>query len=289
MARRNDADPVTDVAVLNRFFPHIMPRRCDAMVFFDVDLDVTEALQYVRSKKKSARENDVTVRLFNVILAALARTMAERPRLNRFIANYQYWQRRELSFNFIVKQDMTDEAPERNVIVKFLPGMTFDDISEVMDRAIKAAWYDDVSKDEAAVKFLLRLPKFLIRLAMKGLGWMDRHGLVPASLRDTDGVHVSAFVANLGSIDIANPPHHHLYEWGTTSVFMTIGKVHRTKILDENDQERIQDTLQLSFTVDERIAEGFYFIKSMKLLRSFVENPSLLDEPLVFADPHIRR
>ncbi|MBC8452243.1 MAG: 2-oxoacid:acceptor oxidoreductase, partial [Spirochaetes bacterium] len=88
----------------------------------------------------------------------------------------------------------------------------------------------------------------------------------------------TSFIANLGSINIPNPPYHHLYEWGTTSLFLTLGRLHRTTILDENDNEFIKDTIQLGITIDERIAEGFYFMKALRILQEHLENPELLED-----------
>ncbi len=277
MRKRNDATIVRDVSIFNRFFPYMMKRRCDSLLYFNIEVDVTNAIRYTRQKKKKARGKDVTVRLFNVLMAGLVRTIALRPALNRFIYNYDFWQRNELSFNFVVKREMTDESPERNVVIKFTPDMTFDEISDIMHNAIQHAWYDDVSEDEKTIKLLLSLPKFITNAVVAFMKWLDKIGCYPKSLRDSDGVHVSAFIANLGSIDIPYPPHHHLFEWGTTSLFVVLGKVHRKKVLGENDEEEIRDVMELGFTIDERIAEGFYFIKSMKIFKNLLENPEELD------------
>ena len=36
--------------------------------------------------------------------------------------------------------------------------------------------------------------------------------------------------------------------------------------------------VELGITVDERIADGFYFIKSMKLLEEIFKDPKMLEE-----------
>ena len=47
----------------------------------------------------------------------------------------------------------------------------------------------------------------------------------------------------------------------------------------ENDQVVFKDGVELNMTVDERIADGYYFSKSMKILQYFLQNPELLDRP----------
>ena len=48
----------------------------------------------------------------------------------------------------------------------------------------------------------------------------------------------------------------------------------------ENEQVVFKDAVKLGFTVDERIADGYYFSKSIKMLKLFLENPELLERPL---------
>ncbi len=275
MARRNDATRVDDIKIYNRMFPYLMPRRNDSLVFYTLEVEMTNAVSYIREKNRAAGSKQY--RLFDVILAALVRTVALRPSLNRFIADYEYWQRDEISFNFVVKTSMSLDAPERNAIVRFEPGMAFDEIASITNDAIDEARTSDESGDETVIKALLKLPKPLLKLVFRNLRRLDRKGRYPHALREVDGLHVSAFIANLGSINIANPPLHHLYEWGTTSIFLTIGKMHRKRLLDDDDHEIIKDTLELGITIDERIAEGFYFMRAIKLFQQCLEHPEVLD------------
>ncbi len=276
MPKRNDATLVKDIKIFNRMFPYLMPKRSESLVYFYMEIDMTNAVNFIRQKNKDCGEK--RYRLFDVILAAMTRTFALRPALNRFIANYDYWQRNELSFNFVVKKELSDDAPERNAIVKFQPEMNFEEIAEIVRDAIDTARESEESEDEATIKFFLKLPKFLLKFAVGRLKKMDEKGRYPKALSEVDGLHVSAYVANLGSINISNPPFHHLYEWGTTSLFITMGKMHRKRMLDENDNEYIKDTMELGITIDERIAEGFYFMKALKELQTHIENPELLEE-----------
>ncbi|MCK5155014.1 MAG: 2-oxoacid:acceptor oxidoreductase [Spirochaetales bacterium] len=276
MPKRNDAVPVTDLKLFNRIFPYLMKRRCDSLVYYKFDIEMTNAVHFIQKKNREADERKY--RIFDLIMAAMTRTIALRPGLNRFISDYEYWQRNEISFNFIVKKDLHEDSPEHKTIVKFEEDMNFEEVAAIMRQAINSAMRDEEYDDESLIRFLLRLPKWLLKIAVLIMKRWDRKGRLPKRIRDVDGLHVSAFIANLGSINIPNPPYHHLYEWGTTSFFVTLGKLHRIKILDENDNEYIKDTIQLGITIDERIAEGFYFMKAMRILREHLENPELLEE-----------
>jgi hypothetical protein len=277
MPKRNDAQHIKNIKIFNKMFPYLMPKRTESLVYFTFELDMSEAVSFIRNKNREA--GDKKYRLFDVILAALARTFTLRPGLNRFISHYEYWQRNEISFNFVVKKDLTEDAPERNAIIRFEPEMTFGDIADLVGTTIEHLRTSDESSDESVIKFFLKLPKWFLKLAVGLLKKLDEHGRYPKALRDVDGLHVSAYVANLGSINISNPPLHHLYEWGTTSVFVTIGKMHRKRIFNDQNIEQIKDTLELGITIDERIAEGFYFMKAIKLLQYFIEHPEELEKP----------
>ena len=131
---------------------------------------------------------------------------------------------------------------------------------------------------DAAIDFFLKFPKFLLKTAVLLISFLDRHGIAPKALRDADGLHATVFLANLGSINLPSSPHHHLYEWGTTSIFLTMGMLRRKRVYDENGERSYIDAMDIGVTVDERITDGFYFIKSMHLFQDYLNNPERLME-----------
>ena len=42
----------------------------------------------------------------------------------------------------------------------------------------------------------------------------------------------------------------------------------------------MREALRIGLTVDERIADGIYFAKSVMLVKKLLENPELLDLPI---------
>ena len=275
MKKRNDAVRVTDIPIYNRIYPYLMKRRSEAMVFYTLNADMTQAVSYIRSRNRAAKENKY--HLFDFIMAALTRTFALKPKLNRFISNCSHWQRNGISFTFVVKQEYSENGAERNAVVSFDPDMVFEEVAAIMRKTISSVRNDDEADEEKLLKTLFKLPKWMLLLFIRLLRCLESIGRYPKSLSAIDGLHASAFVANLGSINIPNPPYHHLYEWGTTSIFITFGKLHRSKVITEGGIEQIIDSIAFGVTVDERIAEGFYFMKAMKLFRFYLEHPHLLD------------
>ncbi|MFA5468814.1 MAG: 2-oxo acid dehydrogenase subunit E2 [Sphaerochaetaceae bacterium] len=278
MKWRNDATYVADIIPYKRIFPYIMPRRADSLVYHKFAINMTEGVKFVK-KMNREQPGEHQYRVFELFLAAMLRTIAMRPHLNRFLMNYETWQRNELSLNFVVKEDYTDEAPEHSAILYFEPDMIFTEFATIINKNIedsRAGGRDN--ETDRAIEFFLHFPKIILRMLVAIIGFIDRRGIAPKALRDADGLHCTAFVANLGSINLQSSPHHHLWEWGTTSIFVTMGKLQRRRIVDEEGNRTFEDTMDIGVTLDERIADGFYFIKTMQLLQDYLDSPEKLME-----------
>ena len=60
---------------------------------------------------------------------------------------------------------------------------------------------------------------------------------------------------------------------------MTIGEKHLAPYYDAEGNVTMRETLKLGITLDERIADGYYYSKSIRLLKHFLQNPELLELP----------
>ncbi len=288
--RRNDAKQVFDIPLYNNIFPFLLKRRCDSLVFHTLKLDITNTVNYVR--EYNASKPEIRMKFFYVLVAALMRTLAVRPELNRFIANRRYWQRNDLSMSFVIKADFTDESPETSTTLYFKPDMTLNEYAEKLNESIKGIKESkDKTEADSWIGAIRHLPKWLILLFINLVKCFDRMGILPQVIRDADGLHASAFVSNLGSIGIeGGSPHHHLYEWGTTSIFVTIGGLERVKEFDSDGKlTGCREKVEIGMTVDERISSGFYFVKSMQILQEYLNNPSLLEEKPILPPPNLSK
>ena len=114
------------------------------------------------------------------------------------------------------------------------------------------------------------MPRWLFRIVVRVLKWLDYHGWVPSSLCNNDSNYATILLSNLGSIK-CDSCYHHLNNYGTNSIVITIGTIKENKG---------KYTVDISATLDERIADGFYFAKSIKLAQHIILNPNLLEEKL---------
>jgi len=74
--------------------------------------------------------------------------------------------------------------------------------------------------------------------------------------------------------------YHHLANWGTNSFFVVIGEKKPMPFVTEDGKVEVRQGMEIGMTIDERIADGFYFAKSIKLFKTIIENPELLDKEI---------
>lgn len=169
-------------------------------------------------------------------------------------------------------KSMSDDAPLATVKRRVPHAETFATLIADLDGGIAEAKSDKKSTIDKELGVLLKLPGFVLLFLLVVMKRLYAWGLAPRSLVDTDPLYTSAFVANLGSIKI-DAAYHHLYEHGTCPLFVTIGQVtHVPAVVDGALVAR--PTVTLRYTFDERVEDGLYCARALKLLAEHVEDPA---------------
>ena len=276
---RRDAVWVRDIDPMHAYMAYLMPNRCEAEVFMRAQVDVTDLRAYIA--QKNAADAAYKTTLFHAILMATAKTVYCRPLLNRFLSGRRFYQRRDITLSFVAKKGFTDDAAEKLMIPKAREDDTLSDITRRVVEDVRTARSEEADEGGAdgALTFLKKLPRWMMGIVMAALRFMDRHDLIPASLTKVDPSYTTATLSNLGSIH-CDAVYHHLNNFGTSSILMTIGEVHRQRVAIEGGGEEWRDVLELGVTLDERIADGVYFARSINLLKHYLAHPQLLDRPL---------
>ena len=188
-----------------------------------------------------------------------------------------------ISFSFVVKRAFTDRAEEALVIMKMREDSDLSPIEQVYTKVKKEViGIKKENKEDKTVNvigILTRIPRFLLRFVAKLLFWLEYHGWLPSFLEKIDPYHSTCFISNLGSIKMT-ASYHHLVDWGTNSFFLIIGEKKWKPVFQQDGSYQMRELLPLGFTIDERIADGFYFANSIKILRYILTHPEILDEPL---------
>ena len=242
--------------------PYIMKTRVEGAVYLRVEIDVTNAFALI---EKLSREG-VDIHLFHILMTAFLRVLVEKKKMNRFVVNKRLFQHNDLSQSFVIKKDFSEEGDESVAKIYFSPE---DKLLEVSEKIIsKVDRLRKEKKNESNVLFRLGAGSHLFLTLLEfSLRQLNKYGLLLKSYIELDPLFASVFVANLGSLRLS-APYHHLYEWGTVSTFIVIGKVRATP--------EGKKTVNLAVTLDERIGDGFYFASALNLLQEYVENPERL-------------
>lgn len=257
----------------------LYPNRCDNEAYINETIEMAPIRAYV--EKKNAEEGTLfNYTPFHIIVTALLKTLTLRPKMNRFIANRLMYQRNEISVSFVVKKLFTDEAEEALAIIKGKAEDTINTIHEQLYKQISAG-KNEGAQDQSSKEMELfsRFPVRLVRLVVRFICWLDRIGKCPRSLVETDPYYTSCVVSNVGSIKLGSG-YHHLTNWGTCSLFCLMGAIKEVPLLKEDGTLDSHEVVNIGLTVDERLADGVYYSKSVRLLKHLLANPELLELPL---------
>ncbi|MDA8411930.1 MAG: hypothetical protein M0001_16265 [Treponema sp.] len=257
----------------NAILPYIMKGRNASAVYFGKDIEVENAMRYVHRKNAESSANRFS--LFGVILAAGARTFFEKPDLNRFIKGKAMYAHRETSFSFVVKKRLNEDAAESISKVSFEATDTIFEMMDKINAGIDFSKSDQKGSDDLEMEIAHRIP-FGKAILTSAFRFLDRLNIAPSSMLRADPLYTSAFFANLGSIGL-DAPFHHLYEWGSASVFVVLGRTFQKEVRTGEGSSVRRTHIGLRATVDERISEGIYFAHAAALFQRYVMKPELLE------------
>lgn len=252
----------------------LKPRRCDADVFINTPIDVTNLVDYVNKRKKKGDK----ITYFHAFLLALAKTIYNRPKLNRYVKNRHMYEHTNVSISFVAKVEFEDDSEEVMLIIDVAPDDNIDTISKKISDQISILRSKKFEKKGAngVLDTLGAMPNIL-RVPLVGtLKWMDEKGILPKSLQEDDIYFSSAIVTDIGSLK-SDSIYHNNTNFGTASSITSIGVIQDDeKIVD--GKEVIYKSAKFGINFDERVADGFYMIKAFKILEYIIENPKLLED-----------
>ncbi len=274
---RKDGTLLRNLDSMHFIVPLLYPNRCDNEAFISERIDLTNLNAYL--EKKNHGDPKYPLKLFYMIVAAAGKACLLRPKMNRFIANKNMYQRNELTAAFVVKKEFSDNGAEALAKLRFEPGDTIDSIKEKIVAQITSGRSQKADSSTESMDMFNRMPRFLSKFIVWVVTRLDVHGWVPSSLIETDPYYCTVVLTNLGSIKL-HAGYHHLTNWGTNSVFIIVGEKKKRPFFDEDGNCEMRDSIDLGLTVDERIADGYYFSKTVRLLKKLLEDPELLEQTL---------
>lgn len=264
--RLRNTDPMYTVAA------QIMNKRVDAMNMITIDIPYDPMQNYLNEKRKQG----INLSHMAIIVAAYLRTAAEYPQLNRFIVNSKAYARNEWAIAMVVLKGGEADNGTMSKMYFENTDTIFDVDKKINDYVTANRETPEKNGTEKIIKFLLSVPG-LLRWGVRLFKLLDRYGLLPKFIIDMSPFHNSLVISNLISIR-TNHIYHHCYEFGTTSVFITMGNL-REVPKRKNGEIIFERSIPLGVVMDERICSGSYFAMAFRKMRKYLKNPELLELP----------
>jgi hypothetical protein len=264
--------------------PHVMQTRDESVGYLNIQFDLTETMPFIKKLNEEAGHDKKTrFTLFHVLLTAMVRTISLYPHLNRFISGRKYWQRNRLNMSFVVKKQLTAYAKETFAKMDFDPYSTVESIRKQVHDHIHVARSDAGNETEDHTDDFGKLPRWVLRIALKLINFLEYYGWMPKSMIEPDPLYCSVVLANLGSVGLQGQILHHIFNYGNASLFIVVGKIHKVPVvveIDGKDEIVVREIVDIGVTIDERISEGLYYMLALKKVQHLVEHPEeLLERP----------
>jgi len=269
---RRDARRIKMPAMM-RLLTYLTERQ-DADVYINRKIDVTDLVKYM----KKTKEKDSSITYFHAFSIALAKVVYNRPKLNRYIINHKCYERHDVILTFTAKVNYSDDAKEVMSLIKVDKKDNIFSISEKIKRKVESFRKNNKQNStDDSLDFLDKFPGWMLKYIIAPIvKFMDRHDLLPASLNNDLLYNSTAILSNLGSIK-CGAIYHHLTNFGTNSILVTIGDIHKEPMVMENGKIEVRDVVEFGIVLDERIADGVYFSKAVNLLDYILKHPETLE------------
>lgn len=280
---RKDGRLIKETKGLQGIMPHLFSKRTEAEVCLMDKFDVTELLKYIDRKNEEykAAGIDVKLTLFHCVVAGVTKMIKERPLLNRFIQGRRIYERYDVSLSFVAKRRFTDHSEEALMVLVPKETDTINEIAKKIVGDVRETRKSEVATGgvDEIMTTLAKLPMPILAFVVGFVKFLDFWGHNLDAITEGDPNYTTVLLSNLGSIKCP-AVYHHLNNYGTNSLMITIGTIHKEELIMPDGSKEIRDVVDFSATLDERIGDGFYFARSLKLVKHIFANPELLERPL---------
>ena len=266
MARKGHK--VKDVTGMQNILFDLKPNRSESEVYMNSDVDVTEFVKYI----KKLKEKNEGVTFFHGFVHIMGKVIYQYPYLNRFVQNRTLFEHDEVSIAFVAKAEFNDKSEEFMTCLPIGKDDTILDVSKNLKERIDKirdkksnANTDGANNVVDKIGHIWRpFRSFIVGI----LKWWDKVFGLPGSIADENIYYSSLVVSNLGTFKVPGI-YHNLANLGTSSGLATFGEIR---------EENGKYMMNLGITLDERIADGFYFCRALKAIEYLFSHPELLME-----------
>ncbi len=270
---RSDGRKIKNIPPFFKVIPCVMVTRNDSQVYFKQDIVLNAMDEYITKKA----EEGVKLSYMDIIYATVVRIIAERPSLNRFVINGRLYARDGIYLSLAIKKSLSDDGQETTLKIRYTGKENIFEIKDKLEQTIKQNKDTETSNNtDNMAGVLSKTPTVIVKFAVNLFRFLDKHGLLPRAVINASPFHTSAFLTNVGSLGI-DTIYHHLYNFGTTSMFFAMGKKKKSYIY-EDDEIKKEKCITIAFVGDERICDGYYYASSFRAFIRYLNHPELLEE-----------
>ena len=272
--KQKDKRRVKGISPMTTVVPFIMVNRTGAMNLVQDSIDSEKIEKYMKEKQAEGMQN---ISLMHIFIAAYVRLVSQHPQVNRFIRGQRIWTRKSIEIALTIKKEMKLESPDTVIKVVLQPDATIKEVYEALNTEVENYRNNPGGDFDDTAKAFTRLPSLLFKFAVHLLKTLDYFNLMPKAIEKVSPFHCSYFITSMGSLGIP-AIYHHLYDFGTCPVFFAFGTKRRAYELNAEGEVRKRSYIDFTFTLDERICDGYYYASSLRMFKSILRNPWQLDE-----------
>lgn len=275
---RKDGRLIRSMEPMSIFALYVMETRNDANNYISDSVELEAIDRYIRKKRAEGFEGFNAMYVF---AAAYVRTVSQKPGINRFVNGYRVYARNNIEVSMAVKKELKMNAAETMLKFFFKPEETINDVYDQMHQKIKEyqeTEEEDVGDMDKFLRLVFKLPRFILRLMMKLLYWLDYNGHIPQSLLDISPFHGSMVMSSMGSLGIPSV-FHHLYNFGNVPMIITFATNRHENEIKRDGSIVKKHFLDFIITTDDRICDGEYYSEALHELHKYLKNPELLEQP----------
>ncbi|MBM3672595.1 MAG: hypothetical protein FJW86_10520 [Actinobacteria bacterium] len=267
--RRSDGTLVRNLPPTRQVMPYLMRGRNESTVYFAQEISIAKADEFISAWNQA--NPMLRVDIFHVAVWGLRDALERNPTAHRFVAGGRVYDRKGIWFSYAVKRKLEQGAPFVVVKRRFDTDADFGAMVEGMQAEQAQTLEVEDSTIDKEVRLLMKFPGFIRRLLMAGVRVADRMGMLPRSYIERDPMFASAFFANMASFGMP-AVYHHLYEYGTATIFVSIGRPVAEPGSPTSGPDR-RRTMTIKYAYDERAEDGLVAWFTCRRVKQILEDP----------------
>ena len=254
---------------------YIMAKRNDACNSMTDSVDISNIERYLREKRADGMPG---VGMLHMMAAAYTRLVAKYPGINRFVSGQRLYARHGVELVMTVKSDLKLEASETSIKVMLDPSETIYEVYNKINSDVEKVRDSLATNTDDVAGVFAKIPRLLLKFAIFMLNFLDYFGIMPKVVLRASPFHGSVIITDLGSIGLP-PIYHHIYNFGNLPVFIAMGTKRKVHEMQKDGTVADKKYIDISFVLDERVVDGFYFSQVYRYFRAIMKNPYILDNP----------